>query len=264
MSLKERIEETIHRHPDTDDQDIAKMIWEEDHPGEAWENKGPSEQYVGRVRRKTQALAGPPEFEVEIPEEDELLPDYEEGEEIPEEPEIPFQEEFEPPEIEYPEPEVEPPVEGPTVDEIQFLVVFTFDKLADWTRFDGWRFSTDAQGRLTDKNEKRFIKITSRMADKYLPEIFELYFLEVMFCYTAIMLIGGKAAAYRTWRKNQQPLLESTIVETEQPEEAEIPEAEEQEPSTDAESEREPRPLLPGEKAHGEAGFMKRLRRQPG
>jgi len=47
------------------------------------------------------------------------------------------------------------------------------------------------------------------MMGKYMPEIMDEYFLEVMFCYTGIMIVGSKAAGYRDFRKRNEPLLKN-------------------------------------------------------
>jgi len=262
MSLKERIEEKIQAHPQADDLEIAKMIYQDDHPGEEYPGKAPSVQHVGRTRRKMQAMAGPPEFEVEHVEEPVYL---EPDEDEPPIEEPPFSEEFEPPEIEVPEVEPKDDIPGFTGDDTAFLLTFTFDRIADWTGWDGWRFTTDDQGRLTDPNERRFADLTQRMADKYLPDIMDQYFLEIMFCYTGVMLIGGRTIEYGRWKKEQRPgprkPVESTVVELETPPEPEISDAEEPQATTNAEPEREP--LRPGQLAHGEDQLKKRLRRQP-
>jgi len=263
MSLKERIEEKIQQHPQADDLEIAKMVYHDDHPGEEYPSKAPSVQHVGRTRRKMKAMAGSPEFEVEHVEEPVYQePDEDEGPPI-EEP--PFSETFEPPEIEAPEEEPNQYVPGPRGDEVAFMLVFTFDKLADWTGWEGWRFTTDDQGQLTDPNERRFAELTQQMADKYLPEILDQYMLEIMFCYAAVMLIGGRTIEYGRWRKAQQhPVKEvkstATVVESEQPPDLEISPEEEAPATTNAESEREP--LRPGELAYGEASNASRRREQ--
>jgi len=53
------------------------------------------------------------------------------------------------------------------------------------------------------------------MMGKYMPEIMDEYFLEVMFCYTGIMIVGSKAAGYRDFRKRNEPLLKKLDKNTE-------------------------------------------------
>ena len=207
----------------------------------------------------------PPEFIIETPDErEEPTEEYEieppdEGEEHV--PEIPFEEAFEPPEFEEPFIEVES-IEGFTLNDTEFLLCFTFDKFADWTGYEGWRFKTDDQGNLIDSSEKRFAGLTHRMMEKYMPDLLDQYFLEFMFCYTGIMLIGSKSKGYFNWRRRNKPdrkHVDSSIVEEPTPESdeaSEIPAPEEEETPTDDV------PLPPGAKTHGEDEFIKRMRRQ--
>ena len=261
--LQADIKAMIQAYPEKEDRDIAELVFKKNHPDEPYEGKDPSFQYVGKLRKRFDVEAQPPEIFIEAPEIPEVEEELEEGEE----PEIPFEEEeFDYPEEITPEP-AEPEVEGFTHDDVTFLLVFTFDKFADWSGWEGWRFSTDAQGKLIDKNDRRFAGLTHRMAEKYLPDLLELYFLEFMFCYTAIMVIGGRTSGYLKWRKTRQPItkkVDSTIIDKEQPEKPEIPEEEAAETPTEAESERESeRPLPAGALAHGEEELKRRLRRQP-
>lgn len=259
--LQADIKEMIEAFPELDDKAIAAKVWSKNHPGEPYEGREPSFQYVGKMRKRLDIEGQPPEITVERPER----PEIPEEEEIEEKETLPFEQAFEPPEEIMEEEEEPEPVEGFTPDDVDFLLIFTFDKFADWSGWEGWRFKTDSQGNLTDRGEIRFARLTHRMADKYLPDILETYFLEVMFCYTAIMIVGGKASGYMKWRKAQKPIakkVESTIIEKEQPTEPEIPEAEGSEPSTEAEPEKVTE-LPPGARAAGEAEFIRRVRRTP-
>lgn len=255
--LQRAIKEAIEKHPTLDDKEIAQIAFESRYPDEKYEGTNPTHAYVAQQRRRIEIAGEPPEFIVEPPEEPEIEYEFEE----PEEPEIPFAEEFEP-EIEEPYPVEVEPIEGFTRDDTDFVLCFTFDKIADWTGYDGWRFKTDEQGRLIDKNERRFAGLTHRMAEKYLPDILEQYFMEFMFCYTGIMLVGSKAKGYMDWRKRREPVLkdvESTIIEkppSESREASEIPDTETEETPTEDES------LPYGAKAKGEEEFTKRIRRQ--
>lgn len=260
--LQAVIKETIEAHPAIDDdKEIAKMVFETRYPDEKYEGKDPSHAYVGKIRRRLAVMGEAPEFVIEPPEE----PDYEEFEvEPPEEPEKPFQEEFEPPL----EPDFEPPpefVEGFTQDDTEFILCFTFDKFADWSGYEGWRFKQDDQGKLIDRNEIRFAGLTHRMMEKYVPDMLDQYFMEFMFCYTGIMLIGEKTKGYVDWRQRNKPLMEdlkdveSTVVEETPPESteaSEIPDAEDEKTPTDDE------PLPTGALAKGEDEFKKRIKRQ--
>jgi len=253
--LQAFIKETIEEHPVLDDKEIARLVFDKRYPDEEYEGKDPSHTYVGKIRRRLAIIGKPPEFSIEEPEEP-IAYEIEEPEET-EEPEIPFAEEFEP--HEYEEPIITPEsVEGFTLDDTEFILCFTFDKFADWTGYEGWRFKTDSTGRLIDKNERRFAGLTHRMMEKYVPDILDEYFMEFMFCYTGIMIIGSKTKGYLDWRRRNEPVLndlkdvESTVIE--KPEESEeVTEI----PTPDDEEE-----LPPGAKAKGETGFMKRIRRQ--
>ena len=257
--LQAVIKETIEKHPALDDKEIALMVFNKRYPDDEYEGKDPSHTYVGKMRKRQAILGKPPEFIVEVPEEPEEPEEYiiEEGEtEAPVEPEIPFPDDFEIPD-DVDEPLTPPEItDGFTLDDTEFLLCFTFDKIGDWTGYDGWRFSTDSTGRLTDPSEKRFAGLTHRMMEKYMPDILDEYFLEFMFCYTGIMLIGAKGKGYRDYKRGNKPIedikdVESTVVEKPPEEESpdEIPEAEDEE-------------LPAGAKAKGESGFMKRLKRQ--
>jgi len=249
--LQAVIKETIEEHPILDDKEIARLVFDKRYPDEEYQGKDPSHTYVGKIRRRLEIIGKPPEFHVEEPEEPTDYGEYEIEE--PEEPEIPFTDDFEPPEFEEP---VTPPefTEGFTLDDTEFILCFTFDKFADWTGYEGWRFSTDAQGRLIDKNERRFAGLTHRMMEKYVPDLLEEYFMEFMFCYTGIMIVGSKTKGYLEWRKRNEPAIkkvESTVVEN-PPEE--VP--------ADQELEADEENLPPGALAKGEAGFLKRIKRQ--
>jgi hypothetical protein len=56
------------------------------------------------------------------------------------------------------------------------------------------------------------------MADKYLPDLLRQYFLEVMFCYTAVMIVGSRTKEYLGWRKKQKHLIEPKKEEQKEPE----------------------------------------------
>lgn len=267
--LQAAIKETIEAHPVLDDKEIAHMVFHKRYPEETYTGKDPSHAYVGKIRKRLAIMGKPPEFIIEAPdereepaEEDEIEPSGEGEEPVPE---IPFEEDFEPPlEIDEDDPLIEiDPVDGFTRNDTEFILCFTFDKFADWSGYDGWRFKQDDQGKLIDKNEIRFAGLTHRIMDKYMPEILDLYFLEFMFCYTGIMLLGSKAKGYYDWKKGKKPIIkkqvESTINEDtppETPEAIEIPDDEETETPTNVE------PLPPGAKAHGEGGFKDRLARR--
>lgn len=252
--LQAIIKETIEEHPAIDDdKEIAEMVFDKRYPDDEYEGKDPSHTYVGKIRKRLAILGKPPQFTVEEPEEPQEY-EFDEPEE-PDEPETPFTEDFEPI-----DPDIEPdidfdPVDGFTQDDTDFILTFTFDKFADWTGYEGWRFSTDAQGRLTDKNEKRFSGLTHRMMDKYMPDILDLYFMEFMFCYTGIMILGSKGKGYMDYRRKKKPILkdvESTVVEKTPPESTEVSEI----PATEDEE------LPLGARAKGENEFQRRLRRQ--
>lgn len=263
--LQAVIKETIEAHPVLDDKEIAHMVFDKRYPEEKYDGKDPSHAYVGKIRKRLAIMGKPPEFIIETPDErEEPTEEYEieppdEGEEPV--PEIPFEEAFEPPGLEEDFDFVEPEsIEGFTLNDTEFLLCFTFDKFADWTGYEGWRFKTDDQGNLIDSSEKRFAGLTHRMMEKYMPDLLDQYFLEFMFCYTGIMLIGSKSKGYYNWRRRNAPPkhVESSVVEETPPESdeaSEIPIPEEEEKSSFVE------PLPPGAKAHGEEGFLKRLRR---
>lgn len=258
--LQAIIKETIEEHPVLDDKEIARMVFDKRYPDEKYDGKDPSHAYVGKIRRRLAVMGKPPEFYIEKPPEEPI--DYEEFEvEPPEEPEIPFDQDFEPPL----DTDFEPPpefIEGFTQDDTEFILCFTFDKFADWTGYEGWRFKQDDQGKLIDRNEIRFAGLTHRMMEKYMPDLLDQYFMEFMFCYTGIMLIGAKTKGYVDWRRRHKPIMkdlkdvESTIVEPEQPKETEISPPEAEETPTDDEE------LPYGAKAKGEGEFQKRIRRQ--
>lgn len=264
--LQRAIKEAIEKHPTLDDKEIAQIAFQSRYPEEKYEGTDPTKEYVARQRKRIAQAGEPPEFIIEVPEElEEPEPESEiEEPEAPEKPEIPFPDDFEPPELEDPdleEPEIEfDPTEGFNLDDTEFLLCFTFDKFADWTGYEGWRFSTDTKGNLTDKNEIRFAGLTHRMMDKYMPDILDQYFLEFMFCYTGIMLIGSKAKGYRDYRKRKKPdpkNVESTVIEKPLEEEPT-----EETPAEEIPIEETPRELPLGARAHGEEDMMKRLRRQ--
>jgi len=247
--LQASIKAAINEHPEYDDRQIAEIVWNLSNPEEEYSGSSPTPGYVGKLRKRFDIEAQPPTFFVS-PED---IPEPIDEEEEIEEEEIPFEEAFTH-ELEFPEEDEKPEIEGLNVDDTQFLVTFTFDKFADWSGWEGWRFSTDSKGRLIDKNERRFIELTNKMAYKYLPDILGNYFLEVMFCYTGLMIVGSKAAGYMKYRKAQQPISKKAQEEQPQQPPAEAPASEIPETET---------PPTMGEKALGEDRFTARLRRQP-
>lgn len=245
--LQKAIKEAIEKHPALDDKEIARLAFEARYPDEKYEGTDPTFAYVAKMRRRIEQSGEPPEFLIEPSEEPPAF-ELEEPEDV--EPELPFDQQFEPPE------EIEPFIdvdftEGFTLDDTEFILCFTFDKFADWSGYDGWRFRTDAQGKLIDKNERRFAGLTHRMFEKYMPDLLDQYFMEFMFCYTGMMIVGSKAKGYVDWRRKRKPVLSK---QTEKEQEPEEPTPDEPEP--------EEEPLPYGAKTKGEAAFMKRVRRQ--
>jgi hypothetical protein len=241
--LQQAIEDAIKAHPELDDKAIAKVVWLQSHPTESY-GKGcsPSHQYVGKIRGRLQFQSQAPEVNVEPPEETEE-PKLEEGEE---EEEQPFNPEAFPTPAEEPEEQGLPSGEGFTSEDGEFLIEFTFDKLAEVTGYPGW--ALDPQ----NKSDKRFKALGSKILDKYVFPNLEKYALEVMFCYTGLMTVAPRIGGYRKFRETQKPLVNKIEEQAPPPQEEEpIQPKEDKPPST----------LQPGQKANGESELMRRLGR---
>ena len=190
--LQQDINDAIEKNPSSDDRTIAQIVFLKNHPGEKWEGKDPSFQYVMKLRKRIAILSRPPEIKVEKEKPVEIP-------EIPEEEkEKPISEQFAPP---LEEVEEKPQVEGLEPEDVSFIVTFTFDKIAEWTNYQGWRLDPK------NRNDQRFLDLTAKMIDKYSPQILSEYFLEFMFCYTAIMTIAPKVKGYMDQRKKKEPII---------------------------------------------------------
>jgi len=243
--LQQAIEDMIQAHPELDDKAIAKAVWLQNHPTEPY-GKGcsPVHQYVGKVRGRLQLQSQAPEVNVEPPEETEE-PKLEEGEEKEEE--QPFNPEAFPTPAEEPD-ELGLPLagEGFTAEDGEFLIEYTFDKIADVTGYPGW--ALDPQ----NKGDKRFKALGSKILDKYVFPNLEKYALEFMFCYTGLMTVAPRIGAYRKFREAQKPLI-NKIEES-----APLPLPQEEEP-IQPEEDKPSSTLQPGQKANGETELMRRL-----
>jgi len=146
--LQADIKEAIEEHPTLEDIEIAEIVFNKRYPDEEYMGKDPSKTYVGKMRKRQAAKAKAPDFFIEEPEEPITYTAEEPETETEPEIEIPFHEAFEPPSEEELDPELEPEefeptIDGFTDDDAEFILTFTFDKIADWTGYDGWRFLTD-------------------------------------------------------------------------------------------------------------------------
>lgn len=189
--LQQEIRRAIDANPSLDDQQIADIVVKED-------GRHPTMLYVQRRRRILEREKQSPRIEVE----GEPPPETEEGR-IREEAEA-----FEPPLEQAPK----PLPEGAEDLDLAFMVEFTFDKLAEFTSWEGWRLDPKK-----NKSDEQFLIYCRLMIDKYAPNIMANYALELLFSYTAIMIVGGKVKGYQDYMKTKAPKKEETSTEEQKP-----------------------------------------------
>ena len=183
--LQRQIYEVMRENPDMPDEMIAEIVFKKNHPDEEYKGKNPTAYYVGRLRKRFQFLSekvkGKPLIEVEkeeVEEEEEELGEEEIGEEEVEEAE---EEEYKP----------------SLLSNYKFIIQFTFDRIAQFTGWDGWRLDPN------DPNDSKFIDLTAQIIDKYSPTVVEKWGLELIWGYTALMTLLPRIQQYRQWRKSR-------------------------------------------------------------
>jgi len=265
--LQRAIKETIEAHPyESDDHQIAKLTFERLNPDEEYAGKNPSKTYIGKVRKKIKTAAEPPTFTIETPPEPVIEPEptdpgTDENLEIPYEEAEPseagdfiaipsFDEEVEVPKPETEKDRLKKEAEiKANLDDVGWLIQLPFEKMADFTGYEGWRL--DEKG----KEEKRFFRYSKAILDRYAPDLLYKYFLEVLFCATLAGIISTRYKGWREYKEAHQPRkdINATIIrEAEQ----EAPEPEIIEPEAPAET--PPSPVM-GELALGEDEMKRRL-----
>ena len=254
MSLRDLIIEEIKADPDADDYTIAQRVFEKRNPDQKYDGSDPSIQWVSRCRSKYEALKEPVEISVEELTKEEEIELEEEGEEEEEKSlEELFEEEIE--ELEIPEEAIKEKKKKKEKKEkfdkesVKWLVELPFNKLADATKWEGWR--------LTQEEAKKCGDITTKWMNKRAPELIAEYFIDFMLCWTLIWIVGQKAKGYKDYLKEKKPMVEQAEEETEKPAIVEQPiETDVEEPETVEESEEL---KVMGDKAYGEDEVKRRL-----
>jgi len=192
--LQQNIKDAIQANPDSDDKEIARIVYSKNHPGEEYKKgSSPSPQYVAKIRGRISYESRAPEIEVtgeQIPE-----PPTTDAEPEPEEPP------YTPESYTLPTEETPTKTTEPSLFEGEEIVRVGFDGVAAFTNWSGWKLDPK------DATDKKFMQASARMMEKHAPGAISQFGDEIMFVVSAASSVGPRIRDYKKHLDSEKPII---------------------------------------------------------